>query len=140
MEQSKPIRLADMKDVPTKKSEEVFASDMVQKLRRRLVVMKDVPTMQGEEEEDYAVGMVPKGRITSADMKDAQILLSKEEFVSDMVQNLRSAQVKRYTCRHEGCTNIVREEFVSDMVLKFSKPNSCTYEGCNLLLFDTKYS
>ena len=97
-----------MKDVPTKKSEEVFASDMVQKLRRRLVVMKDVPTMQGEEEEDYAVGMVPKGRITSADMKDAQILLSKEEFVSDMVQNLRSAQVKRYTCRHEGCTNIVQ--------------------------------
>ena len=119
MEQSKPIRLADMKDVPTKKSEEVFASDMVQKLRRRLVVMKDVPTMQGEEEEDYAVGMVPKGRITSADMKDVPTLLSKEEFVSDMVQNLRSAQVKRYTCRHEGCTNIVREEFVSDMVLKF---------------------
>ena len=94
MEQSKPIRLADMKDVPTKKSEEVFASDMVQKLRRRLVVMKDVPTMQGEEEEDYAVGMVPKGRITSADMKDAQIKLSREEYVSDMVLELRSPSLK----------------------------------------------
>ena len=89
--------------------------------------------------EEYVLDTVQKLRITSADMKDVPTLLSKEEFVSDMVQNLRSAQVKRYTCRHEGCTNIVREEFVSDMVLKFSKPNSCTYEGCNLLLFDTKY-
>ena len=35
--------------------------------------------------EVYVVGMVPKRRITSADMKDAQIKSSKEEYVLDMV-------------------------------------------------------
>ena len=113
MEQSKPIRLVVMKDVPTKKSEEVFASDMVQKLRRRLVVMKDVPTMQGEEEEDYAVGMVPKGRITSADMKDAQIKSSKEEYVLDMVlPRERLVVMKDVPIRNR------EEEYVVGMVQK----------------------
>jgi len=91
-----------------------------------------------QRQEECVSGM--EQQLRGVVMKDAPILFSKEEFVSDMVQNLRGAQVKRYTFSHEGCTNIVQRGVCIRHGAQVKKPNSCTYEGCNLLLFDTKYS
>ena len=58
----------------------------------KVAVMKSVPIKLSKVE--YVVGMVPKGRITSADMKDVPTLLSKEEFVSDALKKPKSLLTK----------------------------------------------
>ena len=91
---------------------------MVQKLRRGLVVTKGVPTMQGEEE--FVVGMVPKGcnvvgMVQSdglAGMKDVPMLLFKEEFVSGMEQSMGELGV--YTPLMNA-TVLLREEMPTNV-------------------------
>ena len=79
-------RYATKKDVRTKSRMEEYVLNTVQRSRSRNihVVMKDVRSMLRKEE--YALGMVP--RSSSAATRDVPTMPLKEEYVEDMVQRI----------------------------------------------------
>ena len=81
MVQRYSVKLAVMKDVPTKLSKEEYVGDMVQRYYVKLAGMKDVPTKQSREDSDR------HGFKHYHCSREGPIKQGREEYVGDMGRN-----------------------------------------------------